>query len=107
MARCYQCGTQTYTYLGGSPLCDDCEGKLPPRPKPLTLQQSNEQLNRAREQYRAAIAKRAVLGSKQSLDGDITRNIAAQKADDQVELAAMRFREALRDFVVALKRERA
>lgn len=107
MARCYQCGIQTTSYTNDSPLCDDCERKLTPRPKARTLQQVNADLNQARENYRAATAIRAALGSEQSFASDLEKQIAMQSADHEVELAAMKFREALRDFVVGLKREKA
>jgi hypothetical protein len=104
MARCYQCGVQTALYQDRSPLCDDCHEKATPRLKKLTLEELNANLNLARNNYRTAVeAQQQAFEFKHRVDGNPDGKLAIDNAAFQVELAATRFREALRDFVTALQ----
>jgi hypothetical protein len=108
MARCYQCGAQTNSsQRNGSAICESCNGRLKPRETPLDLQQLNAAVDEARQNYRAEIEnRRKTLEALRSKIDRLERLKVTQIADDKVELAAMRLREALRNFVVRLK-ERA
>ena len=104
MARCYQCGTQTRSYKDGSPICDLCDGKLSVAKKQPGTTDLNAALEEARDNHRAAIEnRRKALESKSSPGGGLERKRAVKIADENVEFAAMRFRQALRDFVIGLK----
>lgn len=106
MARCYQCGIQTDLYLDGSPLCEACDGKIGDTPRLATVAELNARLNAARDEYRRAMgAQREAFEFKRTLDpNNPDGSIAMQNANFQVELAAVKFRRALRDFVSSLAR---
>ena len=104
MARCYQCGTQTRSYKDGSPLCDHCNGKLSVAKKDRSANDLNAALEQARDDHRLAMEdRRKALELKSSAIGALERKRAVKIADEKVEFAAMKFRQALRDFVIGFK----
>jgi hypothetical protein len=79
---------------------------MSPAPKSSTTAALNARLNEAREDYRRAVgARQEAIELRHSLEpNNFDGNLAVHNANAQVELAAARFREALRDFVTALAR---
>ena len=106
MARCYQCGIQTQRYRDGSPLCAECGRKISGTRKLATVAELNARLSAARDEYRRAMgAQREAFEFKRTLHpNNPDGNVAMQNANHQVELASMKFRAALREFVAALTR---
>jgi hypothetical protein len=65
----------------------------------------NANLVQARQNYKDALdAQRMAFEFKGKVDGNPDAKPVIDNADFQVELATMRFRQALRDFVIALQR---
>ena len=101
MARCYQCGIQTSQYVEGSPVCADCFKKLDWTANEKSLAELDQRLNQARDEYRRVLSLRTqAFELKQSGGG-------MQTSNDNVEIAAMKLRQALRDFVKALRKDNA
>jgi uncharacterized Zn finger protein (UPF0148 family) len=106
MARCYQCGSQTGLYPDGSSLCASCDGKIGVTPRRATAAELNARLKAARDEYRRAMgAQREAFELKRALaPNNPDGSMAMRNANFQVELAAAKYRQALRDFVSALAR---
>jgi len=104
MARCYQCGTQTHSQHDGSPLCEACSATLNPESRATTLAELNSRLVAAREDYKnAREALREAFEFRRTLaSNNPDGHLAMQNANKRVELASMKFREALRNFVAFL-----
>ena len=109
MARCYQCGIQTSQYIEGSAVCADCFKKLDWTPTEKSLSELDQRLNEAREEYRRALSLRTeAFELKRSRPSDEPdADITIQNANDSVEIAAMKLRRALRNFVKALREDDA
>ena len=106
MARCYQCGSETDFQSDGTPICISCSGKASLASQAPTTAELNARLNGARDEYKRAVAaQRQALEFKRTLEpNNADGSMALQNANYQVELASVRFRKALRDFVTALGR---
>jgi len=106
MARCYQCGIETQARWEGSPTCNDCRSKLAGRTEELNAAELNARLANARENYRLAVQAQneAIAWKPTFAGGSRPRTEAIEKANQGVEFAALRFREALRDFVTHVKK---
>ena len=104
MARCYRCGIQTDLYCNGSPVCNSCcKPKPKEKSKHLTTAELNARVTDARSAYRRAlVAQGEALRFKHSLaPNNPDGSMAIHRANQEVELTAMEFRKALRDFVTA------
>ena len=101
MARCYQCGIQTSQYVEGSPVCADCFKKLDWTANEKSVAELDKRLNEAWDEYRRVLSlPTRAFELKKSGRG-------IQNSNDNVELAAMKLRQALRDFVKALREDNA
>src|SRR5579872_4287166 len=103
MARCYQCGNQTDLYRDRSPLCAACDSKIDVTPR-LAVAELNARLNDARDEFRRAMsAQREAFDLKRKLaTNNPDGSMAIQNANFRVQLASMKFRQALREFVTAI-----
>ena len=101
MARCYQCGIQTSQYVEGSPVCADCFKKLDWTANEKSLAELDQRLNQARDEYRRVLSLRNEAFALTKSDRGM------QNSNDHVEIAAMKLRQALRDFVKALRKDNA
>jgi len=102
MARCVTCAGETELYVNGSPLCISCSDKneaparKPPQSSDVCLLETNTSLNAARDSYRRALRAQAEASNLKNPEG-----IAAlYHANRQLELAAAKYEEALREFIV-------
>jgi hypothetical protein len=105
MARCYQCGIPTELYRCGSPLCEACQRKASPQSF-VTIDQLNARLTEARDAYRKAVgAQTKAFELRPSLSPNHSDGLfAVQNTTAEVEEAAIKFREALRNVVTALSK---
>jgi hypothetical protein len=103
MARCYQCGSQTAAQVDGSAVCLGCQDKLSPGSPTSTVAELNDRVNFARDAYQAAV--RLQLETFRTVPapdaaGDPTA--ARHEVNLQIELASVRYRQALRELATAL-----
>jgi len=106
MTRCSQCGSETGLFNNGAPLCISCDGKADTSGQagPVSfsdLPEAAHRLEAARNEYRMALwAQREALALKHSLDqNNSDGSVALHNANLQLEKAAARYDEALRQFV--------
>jgi hypothetical protein len=106
MTRCSQCGGETELFNNGAPLCISCDGKGDTGRQTGAvsfpgLSEAAHRLEVARNEYRMALwAQREALVLKHSLDqGNSDGSVALHNANLQLEKAAARYDEALRQFV--------
>jgi hypothetical protein len=100
MARCVTCAAETELYVNGSPRCISCSDKNEaPTRKPLQFSamgpETNASLNAARDVYKRALRVQAEASNLKHPEG-IT---ALYHANRQLELAAAKYEEALREFI--------
>jgi hypothetical protein len=101
MARCYQCGIQTSQYVEGSPVCTDCFKKLDWTANGKSVAELDKRLNEAWDEYRRVL-------SLPTRTFELTKSGGGmQISNDNAEIAAMKLRQALRDFVKALRKGNA
>ena len=106
MTRCSQCGGETELFNNGAPLCISCDGKVQTAGQAgavsfSDLPEAAHRLELARNEYRMALwAQREALALKHSLDeNNSDGSVALHNANLQLEKAAARYDEALRQFV--------
>ncbi len=101
MARCVTCAAETELYVNGSPLCIACSDKneaptrKPPQSSDAGLSETNAALNAARDAYKRALQAQAEASHLKGPEG----MTALFDANHQLELAAAKYQEVLREFI--------